>query len=536
MFVNIMYRLPLFSLFTIISVKLDKSGVYSFEEGVNIFPLSSCDDIAEVGGSTISFPPKYPLLLNLQSPRYCRFEVQNRNQVQPVSINQLSATLEFPFQLATDDALVFIDGSVRSSYPNTCDYNLFTKNDPLVKVTRPNSTSTRFVFNATGSAILIDYCGAGRGDGPISFFLVLTVHTGAMFVTETPRTRHIQNQLPVQNQFQVFNGNAPQSDIGSPMFQQAAPAAGMLPTAANGGSLPECGTTGYPPDYTRIVNGDVAHYGNFPWIAALVHKRYKQYCGATILTADWVLTAAHCIIGPLDVRDIQANTTVVIGVLDLNQATADNKYEIADLVVHPNYDPKGWLNDIALIRLKRSIPFFDATQRPACLPNRSLKDVVAATGHTQCFIAGWGYTKEGMGITVFRTPLGPAAPDNTVTSPPGPPHVGAGSDTLLYGRLNYVPLETCQQNYYTGGMLLQGAPQFVRDNMLCASNDERFQGACLGDSGGGLYCRETDHSWTVHGVSSWSGGCARKDLPSVFANVFQLKSLIQRVLSKKPSG
>lgn len=101
-----------------------------------------------------------------------------------------------------------------------------------------------------------------------------------------------------------------------------------------------------------------------------------------------------------------------------------------------------------------------------------------------CYIAGWGYTKEAAGLSMFRPPFGINI--STTTHTPGHPVVGAGSDKLLFARMTYVPQETCKKDYYSGGLVLQGTPQFVRENMVCASNDVRPQGACLGDSGGKL--------------------------------------------------
>ena len=58
--------------------------------------------------------------------------------------------------------------------------------------------------------------------------------------------------------------------------------------------LPDCGVSGREPTRSRIVGGDIAVSGAWPWQVSL-HSNYQHQCGGSIISPEWIITAAHCV-------------------------------------------------------------------------------------------------------------------------------------------------------------------------------------------------------------------------------------------------
>lgn len=59
-------------------------------------------------------------------------------------------------------------------------------------------------------------------------------------------------------------------------------------------NLSQCGAKNGNQDQERIVGGQNADPGEWPWIAALFNAG-RQFCGGSLIDDKHVLTAAHCV-------------------------------------------------------------------------------------------------------------------------------------------------------------------------------------------------------------------------------------------------
>ncbi|XP_037356810.1 serine protease 38 [Talpa occidentalis] len=246
-----------------------------------------------------------------------------------------------------------------------------------------------------------------------------------------------------------------------------------------------CGQRGLP---GKVVGGADAPEKRWPWQAS-VHYLGLHVCGASVIHAYWVLSAAHCFGRHMNIRSLD----VYVGLVDLRVAGSHTQwFEVHRVILHPTYEmyhPVG--GDIALVQLKSGIVFSDAV-RPICLPPPDVNLL-----NLSCWATGWGLKSQK----------------------------GETSDRLQEVPLPLISVFLCQQ--------LLGHHSYILPDMLCAWDLGKTRTVCEGDSGGPLVC-EFNHSWMQVGVVSWGRGCAYPMYPAVFARVSYFSMWIHRQIARLP--
>ncbi|KAL4648260.1 coagulation factor IX [Arapaima gigas] len=250
----------------------------------------------------------------------------------------------------------------------------------------------------------------------------------------------------------------------------------------------------------RIVGGDEATPGEIPWQVALINKtKNVVFCGGSIVSNVWVITAAHCL------EDINTNSYFIRAgkpsALSFtgehhvhNDEGTESDHQVAEQYLYPHYNPKKsqYNNDVALLRLSTPIAFSDYA-RPICLGAYAFTEMVL-TKSTTSLVSGWGKMR-------FE---------------------GAESPVLRKVTVPYVHRTECKYS----------SSDRITRNMFCAGYLTELKDSCQGDSGG-PHATQYGDTWFLTGVVSWGEECAKEGKYGVYTFVSRYYLWIMRTTGIK---
>ncbi|XP_036445720.1 trypsin II-P29 [Colossoma macropomum] len=250
---------------------------------------------------------------------------------------------------------------------------------------------------------------------------------------------------------------------------------------------------GQAPFNTKIVGGQTANSGAWPWQVSIQYSR-GHFCGGSLINNNWILSAAHCF--QSSITNYPSALTIYLGMASLQGTNSNSQIRsVTQIINHPSYSASTHNNDIALLKLASSVTYTDYIQ-PVCLAAAGS----SLGGGTLVWITGWGNIGTGVSLP---------SPQN-----------------LQEVEVPVVTNSNCADSYGSGA---------ITSNMICAGLTEGGKDSCQGDSGGPMVIKQNS-GWTQVGIVSFGNDCALPNYPGVYARVSQYQDWINSYTSSNQPG
>ncbi|CAD7669096.1 unnamed protein product [Nyctereutes procyonoides] len=239
-----------------------------------------------------------------------------------------------------------------------------------------------------------------------------------------------------------------------------------------------CGRGKEFPSMERIAEGYPAKKADWPWQASLQIDGI-HFCGASLISEEWLLTAAHCF-------DIYKNPKLWTASFGTTLSPPLMRRKIQSIIIHENYAAHNHDDDIAVVKLSTPVLFSSDVGR-VCLPDATFE----VLSQSPVFVTGWGALK---------------------TNGPFP-------NALRQVEVEIISNDICNQVNVYGGAVSSG--------MICAGFLTGKRDACEGDSGGPLVIARDRSIWYLIGIVSWGIDCGKKNKPGLYTRVTRYRDWIK---------
>ncbi|XP_055545306.1 uncharacterized protein LOC129730188 isoform X4 [Wyeomyia smithii] len=248
----------------------------------------------------------------------------------------------------------------------------------------------------------------------------------------------------------------------------------------------------------RIVGGDDAGFGSFPWQAYIrigSSRSMLSRCGGSLISRRHVVTAGHCV-----ARATPRQVHVTLGDYVINSAVEPlpaYTFGVRSINVHPyfKFTPQADRFDVAVLTLERTVHFMPHIA-PICLPEKN-EDFLGKFG----WAAGWGALNPGSRLR--------------------PKTLQAVDVPVLDNRV-------CERWHRSNGINVVIYPE-----MLCAGYRGGGKDSCQGDSGGPLM-HEKSGRWFLIGIVSAGYSCANRGQPGIYHRVANTVDWISHIVQISP--
>ncbi|XP_043101469.1 inactive serine protease PAMR1 [Puntigrus tetrazona] len=249
-------------------------------------------------------------------------------------------------------------------------------------------------------------------------------------------------------------------------------------------------------------------------------QRWQLICSGALVNQHWVVVAAHCVTEPGQTEALSTDDlNVVLGkhyLTDLRENKRLQHIQIAQISIHPNYDPHILDSDLALLKLADKARISEYVS-PVCLPRLQGGEVTAK----QAFLTGW-----------------PVA---------GQHGAHTDSEAVRTGLVELADVVKCERQFSK-----HGAPISMTDNMLCGRQHALSPSMiCPSETGGIILSLSADfqpalgleppppsrsedadshHAWELLGLVSLGydlRGC-NPDLYTIYTRVANFKNWVEK--------
>jgi len=290
----------------------------------------------------------------------------------------------------------------------------------------------------------------------------------------------------------------------------------------------------------KIVGGTKAAEGAYPFQVALLRVRRNpdgsftpvaQFCGGTLVTSRYVLTAAHCLAqgDRGKISSITSPKDIAIMVGSTNLLGKADRILVKRVVTHPRYVPGTSVNDIALLELERAPAPDSGAQRVTVVTPETEATALPVSGDLT--IIGWGMTEaKRPSMDLLETTV-KAVDRNSCNRVLTMARMQAGdldrafSDLSFVFNLSPVARKSLEQTIVQNGGT-------VTPQMICAGAEVDGRDTCPGDSGGPILRRLASGQLVQVGVVSFGiGQCGVAALPGVYTRLALYTDWMRQVVS-----